>query len=114
MKIKLIVVGKTKTPDVKAGEEDFLNRLRRFGQVETIVLKEEVILPIFKEKMSNGTSSFYFIIGDYLDLPKVILQEANIVLSLSRMTFPHELVCVILLEQIYRALTILKEEKYHK
>ena len=114
MKTKLIVVGKTKTPYVKTGEEDFLNRLRRFGQVETIILKGEVILPIFKEKMSNGTSNFHFIIGGCLGLSKEILQRANLVLSLSRMTFPHELVRVILLEQIYRALTILKEEKYHK
>ena len=64
--------------------------------------------------MSDGISGFYFIIGGCLSLSKEILQEANIVLSLSRMTFPHELVCVILLEQVYRALNILKGEKYHK
>ncbi|MFH0924299.1 MAG: 23S rRNA (pseudouridine(1915)-N(3))-methyltransferase RlmH [bacterium] len=55
-----------------------------------------------------------FIIGGSLGLDKKVLDKANLVVSLSHLTFPHQLVRLILVEQIYRAFTILRGEPYHR
>ena len=55
-----------------------------------------------------------FVVGGFLGLGDELLQRAETRLSLSRMTFSHELTRIVLLEQIYRALTILKGHKYAK
>ncbi|KAA3662596.1 MAG: 23S rRNA (pseudouridine(1915)-N(3))-methyltransferase RlmH [Calditrichaeota bacterium] len=68
----------------------------------------------FEEKQNFGPSEIIFAIGGAFGFSKSVLQRADLVLSLSQMTFPHELARVILLEQIYRAYTILRGEKYHK
>jgi len=62
----------------------------------------------------RNKSAFSFIIGGPLGLDKSILERADRILSLSKMTFPHEMALLILCEQIYRAMTILNNEKYHK
>jgi len=55
-----------------------------------------------------------FIIGGSLGLSKEVMQRANRAISFSAMTFPHQMMRVILLEQIYRAMRIIKKEPYHK
>jgi len=55
-----------------------------------------------------------FIIGGAFGLDKSIINQSNIQLSLSKMTMPHQMVKIILLEQIYRAQTILENHPYHK
>ena len=55
-----------------------------------------------------------FLIGGPLGLSAEVLDKAKMVLSLSKMTFTHDMVRIFLLEQIYRAFTILNNEKYHK
>lgn len=62
----------------------------------------------------NGVSNITFIIGGSLGLSDQILNRADYKLSFSRMTFPHQLMRVILLEQVYRAYRIMKNEPYHK
>ena len=62
----------------------------------------------------NGISHVQFIIGGSLGLDKRVLQRADLKLSFSDMTFPHQLMRLILLEQIYRAYRIMKGEPYHK
>ncbi|NMB95653.1 MAG: 23S rRNA (pseudouridine(1915)-N(3))-methyltransferase RlmH [Clostridiaceae bacterium] len=62
----------------------------------------------------SGNSHVTFIIGGSLGLHKRVLEAANMRLSLSRMTFPHQLTRLILLEQIYRAFKIINGETYHK
>ena len=62
----------------------------------------------------SGTSQIVFVIGGSLGLSKRVLDRADYLLSFSRMTFPHQLMRVILLEQIYRAYRIMKNEPYHK
>lgn len=59
-------------------------------------------------------SHISFVIGGSLGLHKNVIDRANFKLSFSKMTFPHQLMRVILLEQIYRAERILKNEPYHK
>ena len=66
------------------------------------------------EQLSHDYSRLAFIIGGPLGLSKNILDKANEVLSLSRLTMTHEMTRLILLEQIYRAFTIIHNEKYHK
>ncbi|MDO5362687.1 MAG: 23S rRNA (pseudouridine(1915)-N(3))-methyltransferase RlmH [Eubacteriales bacterium] len=62
----------------------------------------------------SGNSSIAFVIGGSLGLSDKILRRADYKLSFSRMTFPHQLMQMILLEQIYRAYRIINHEPYHK
>ncbi|KYD21139.1 23S rRNA (pseudouridine(1915)-N(3))-methyltransferase RlmH [Parageobacillus toebii] len=61
-----------------------------------------------------GKSKIAFIIGGSLGLSKQVMQRADEALSFSKMTFPHQLMRLILLEQIYRAFRINRGEPYHK
>lgn len=62
----------------------------------------------------NGTSHVVFVIGGSLGLSDKVLGRADMQLSFSKMTFPHQLMRVILLEQIYRSYRIINQEPYHK
>lgn len=62
----------------------------------------------------DGVSHMAFVIGGSLGLSKKVLERADIQLSFSRMTFPHQLMRVILLEQIYRSFMIRSGAPYHK
>ncbi|MEE4310506.1 MAG: 23S rRNA (pseudouridine(1915)-N(3))-methyltransferase RlmH [candidate division KSB1 bacterium] len=64
--------------------------------------------------MNSGRKSVVFVIGGALGLDKDCLKFSDDRISLSSMTFTHEMVRMILLEQLYRAFTIIKGEKYHK
>ena len=72
----------------------------------------------FSEKLNDlmvsGNSHFVFIIGGSFGLSDEVLKKADYKLSFSDMTFPHQLMRVILLEQIYRAFRIMRHEPYHK
>lgn len=61
-----------------------------------------------------GKSKVAFVIGGSLGLSKSVMQRADEALSFSRMTFPHQLMKLILVEQIYRAFRINRGEPYHK
>lgn len=62
----------------------------------------------------NGSSHITFIIGGSLGLSKDVLKRADEQICFSKMTFPHQLMRVILLEQIYRSYRIMNHEPYHK
>ncbi|SFG26171.1 23S rRNA (pseudouridine1915-N3)-methyltransferase [Lachnospiraceae bacterium C7] len=62
----------------------------------------------------SGTSHIYLIIGGSLGLSDEVLKKADFKLSFSKMTFPHQLMRVVLLEQIYRSYRIINHEPYHK
>lgn len=62
----------------------------------------------------KGISHIVFVIGGSLGLSDKVLNRADFKLSFSRLTFPHQLMRVILLEQIYRSYRIIKNESYHK
>ena len=64
--------------------------------------------------MLSGKSDIVFVIGGSLGLDKRVLDRADYKLCFSKMTFPHQLMRVILLEQIYRSFRIMKNEPYHK
>lgn len=62
----------------------------------------------------EGKSNIYFVIGGSLGLSDEVLRRADYKLSFSKMTFPHQLMRVILLEQVYRSYRIMNHEPYHK
>ena len=78
---------------------------------------EELSSETFAKKLDNifnYSSNINFIIGGSLGIDDSIKEKANLKLSFSRMTYPHQLFRVILLEQIYRAFKIINNESYHK
>ena len=78
-------------------------------QLDSVELAE-----FLKEKAVQGVSKICFVIGGSVGLSDEVKNRANMMLSFSAMTFPHQLMRVILLEQIYRAETMLNNVKYHK
>lgn len=74
----------------------------------------EEFAEFFKNAMVSGKSDITFIIGGSLGLSDEVLKVSDHALSFSKMTFPHQLMRVILSEQIYRAYRIINNEPYHK
>ena len=119
--LKAPKLGKKETPDqIKKKEAEILaSRLTHKAFLIALdVSGEPVSSEQFSEHLSDwmttGVRELVFVIGGPYGLDSSILQKADWILSLSRMTFTHDMTRLILLEQIYRGLTILKGEKYHK
>jgi len=74
----------------------------------------EEFAEVLKNCMVSGNSSITFVIGGSLGLAPELIKKANMRLSMSDMTFPHQLTRLILLEQVYRAFKIIYGEPYHK
>ncbi|MEI6396494.1 MAG: 23S rRNA (pseudouridine(1915)-N(3))-methyltransferase RlmH [Candidatus Taylorbacteria bacterium] len=66
-----------------------------------------------QKRLNESTHRLVFIIGGAYGVSTKVREAAHVTLTLSALTFPHQLVRLILIEQIYRAFTILKGEKYH-
>lgn len=82
--------------------------------VEGEQISSEGFADVFKSECLSGSNDFTFVIGGSLGLFDEIKKMSKIRLSFSKMTFPHQLMRVILLEQIYRAQKINANETYHK
>ena len=91
-------------------EGDFVITLEVLGSQ----LTSEGLADFFDKKMICGISKLTFIIGGSLGLSSEVIERSDYSLSFSCMTFPHQMMRVILLEQIYRAMKINKNEPYHK
>ena len=155
MKIKLIVIGKTKSKFLLDGENEYQKRLKHYCKFSELIipdiknarklskkeLKEKegnlileslknsdyVILlddkglaltsiefsELLNKKMVSSTNELVFIIGGAFGFSESVYRRADAKLSLSKMTFSHQMVRMIFKEQLYRAFTILKGEKYH-
>ncbi len=77
-------------------------------------LSSEELADFINDLGIKGRSNIAFIIGGSLGLSEEVLKRADFKLSFSPMTFPHQLMRVILLEQVYRGFRIIKGEPYHK
>ncbi len=92
------------------GERDYVIALAILGKQQDSVAFSKYI-----ENLGiQGNSSIVFVIGGSLGLSDSVIKRANHQISFSKMTFPHQLMRVVLLEQIYRAMRIMKNEPYHK
>ena len=155
MKLKLIVIGKTKSKFLIEGENEYQKRLKNYckfseliipnikngGKLSKKELKEKegnlilesiknsnyVILlddkgltlsstgfaELLNKKMVSSSHELIFVVGGAFGFSESVYKRANTKLSLSKMTFSHQMVRVIFKEQLYRAFSILKGEKYH-
>lgn len=82
--------------------------------VEGKQLSSEELAALIDNKATEGFSELVFVIGAFDGLPEEVKKACHLRLSFSKMTFPHQLMRVILNEQIYRAFTIIAGSKYHK
>ncbi|HLH31620.1 MAG TPA: 23S rRNA (pseudouridine(1915)-N(3))-methyltransferase RlmH [Terriglobia bacterium] len=135
MKVRIVWIGKTKNPAMARLCDDYVARIKHFLPLEIAELKELKVDPsdriialdpkgkswtsdafakFLDQHMTSDPRRLTFIIGDYAGLPESAKKQADVLWSLSPLTFTHDLTRVLLLEQIYRALTIIKNLPYSK
>lgn len=90
-------------------DEDFLILLDLKGKPVT----SEELAHILRKRMVSGTSHFFFMIGGPYGNGENIRKRANLKISISAMTFTHQMARLILAEQVYRAMKIIRHEPYH-
>ncbi|MDB2008669.1 23S rRNA (pseudouridine(1915)-N(3))-methyltransferase RlmH [[Clostridium] symbiosum] len=128
-KLEIIQVADEKTPDrasevvetqIKDKEgERILSHIKDTAYVVALAIEgkmisSEELAELIDGLGVRGESHIQFVIGGSLGLSKKVLERADYKLSFSRMTFPHQLMRLILLEQIYRSYRIVNGEPYHK
>ncbi|HYE24797.1 MAG TPA: 23S rRNA (pseudouridine(1915)-N(3))-methyltransferase RlmH [Clostridia bacterium] len=143
MKLRIAWVGKTKESSIQALTSEYLKRISRYNPCEPAeVSSEQAVLKLadkqgrtapvlvlmdsrgkqvsseelaefVREHLERGTQELIFAIGPSDGWSPDASKEAAAKFSLGRITLPHELARVVLLEQIYRAFTILKGHPYH-
>ena len=128
-KLEIIEAADEKTPDhasvavedaIRAKEgERLLKHIRDDMYVITLEIGGKMLTSEeFAEKIETlgvqGKSSIAFVIGGSIGLGKEVLKRSDFALSFSKMTFPHQLMRVVLLEQVYRGYRIINGEPYHK
>ena len=104
---------------LKKEGERIINNISESDYVIALAIDGKMLDSVqFADKLNalglEGISNICFVIGGSLGLHKAVLDRADYKLSFSDMTFPHQLMRVILLEQIYRAYRIINNEPYHK
>lgn len=128
-KLQIIEVGDERAPEgLSKNQIDSIKRIEGNKILSKISISSYVIAlcidgkSLSSEELSKkmddlaleGISDITFVIGGSLGLSEEVLERSDYRLSFSRMTFPHQLMRVILLEQIYRSFKIIKGEPYHK
>ncbi len=90
-------------------KEDYLVLLDERGKQ----IKSEALAVFLQQRTNESIKNIIFIIGGAYGVSSDVTQRANYTWSLSQLVFPHQLVRLILAEQVYRACTIMRNEKYH-
>jgi 23S rRNA (pseudouridine1915-N3)-methyltransferase len=90
-------------------KDDYLVALDEKGKQ----FSSEGLSSFLQSRANESQKQIIFLIGGAYGIDETILKRANFIWSLSQLTFPHQLVRLILCEQVYRACTILRNEKYH-
>jgi len=145
MRLRLVLLGKTRNPQLRALIEDYRERLARFTPVEIAEWKSTDARPSvlaeargkgkapivlldaagreftseefarwLARQLNSGQKELIFLLGGAEGFPEETKKQADVLLSLSRLTMPHELARVVLLEQLYRAFALLREHPYPK
>jgi 23S rRNA (pseudouridine1915-N3)-methyltransferase len=99
--------------------ERILGRIKETDVVLVLAIEGKMVDSIEFAKQIDHLSTYQsgdlvFVIGGSFGLSETVMKRANHKISFSKMTFPHQLMRLILIEQIYRAFTILKNHPYHK
>lgn len=128
-KINIVEVQDEKTPENASKKDEDIIKEKEGSRISKHISDSMYVVAMdlkgntmtseqFSDLIGNlglqGRSNIAFIIGGSLGVSKEILQRADYKLCFSRMTFPHQLFRVMLLEQIYRGFKIMKGEPYHK
>jgi len=115
-------IDEIKESDRDDKDEEGANLLKRIKKEDYVITLEISGKHIDSDKLAStlenlslsGKSKVVFVIGGSEGLSKEVSDRADFRLSFSKMTFPHRLARVMLLEQVYRSFKIIKNEKYHK
>jgi len=142
VKLTIAWIGKTKNPAIQSLTDEYLKRLRQFADAEGVSLKDEAALirlwegrgarrklllldsrgkqlsseelaGFLREHHDRNPLPLMFAIGPADGFSDPLRAKADFVLSIGKMTLAHELARVVLLEQVYRAFTVLKGHPYH-
>ena len=128
-KLEIIEVTDEKTPDNASDHEVELIKEKEGERILKNISSDAYVIALaiegkqlsseeLAEKIDKlgiqGTSHIQLVIGGSLGLADKVLKRADMLLSFSKMTFPHQLMRVVLLEQVYRAYRIIHNEPYHK
>ena len=142
MRIRLLMLGKTRRPEIISVLEDYVKRIGRANPVEVTEVRDgaaavkklaadrsvtallldaggkamnsEAFSRWIGEQRDRGTREIVFLCGDADGFPEVVREKVKSKVSLSSMTFSHELARLMLAEQIYRAFAILSKSPYPK
>ncbi|HLB59653.1 MAG TPA: 23S rRNA (pseudouridine(1915)-N(3))-methyltransferase RlmH [Bdellovibrionota bacterium] len=136
MIITLIAVSKLKDPHLKTICEFYLDRIKSFQPIilkeiasadDLLQIKELILLDekgaqmtsvefakLLQQQQNRGISSLTFAIGDAEGWPQTLKEKGYKTLSLSSMTMQHDIARLVFLEQLYRALSLLKGHPYHR
>ena len=140
MKVVVLVVGKLRDKHYGALCDDYLARARRHLPIDVVEVDDDAALARrwpadgevialepggeswttdrfakqLEQRMTYGTRALTFVIGGAEGLPAALVARAKSRLSLSPLTLPHRLARLVLLEQIYRALSIIRDEPYSR
>jgi 23S rRNA (pseudouridine1915-N3)-methyltransferase len=154
MKITLLLVGKTASPDIKAIMADYLKRINHYLKTDEVVVENSTLKTADKNKIkefegelllkriapadfvillddkgrelsslqfsqyleglfNQSLKNVCFVVGGAYGFSDKVYKRANARLSLSKLTFSHQIVRALFLEQLYRAFTIINKEPYH-
>lgn len=129
VRMEIIEVPDEKTPDHASEKEEKQIRQKEGERLARYIKPDDYVIALaidgtqydsvsFSKKIEqygiSGKGNVVFLIGGSLGIDEYLIQKADETISFSKMTFPHQLMRVILLEQIYRSYRIIKHEPYHK
>lgn len=118
-RIEIQELKESRSDDIDEEGETILKKIKKEDYVITLEIKgkafsSEELADKIQQLGIRGHSSLAFVIGGSNGLSERVSGRSDLKLSFSSMTFPHQMMRIILLEQIYRSFKIIKKEKYHK
>jgi len=140
MRLTLLCVGKVREAWLKAAVDDYLGRLKHYASVELVEARDpadalkrlppRTLLVALDERghewttaelrrfvereMVGGRAGLAFLVGAAAGLPPAVQAKADVKLSRSRLTLPHRLARLVLVEQLYRVMTMIRGAPYHR